>query len=245
MPPVPHPVEQRLAVPVREEALHLQLQRQVEQREATLLVLQHRKGVRLGVCGVDDVDSHLLVPLRLLLEPGLRGHHLVPNQHALVRAQQSDACGVVALAPKEVCNRVLAQKHRPREEVREVRRGLGEGGEREHAGPPLRLVDVLEPDANHVLEALVRAARRRRVSDPALVGEKLLLQLLVAVEEPVVRHQVELAQVDELQRESLVAHEQPDHVVAAQLERVLQRQLVRLCELALRVVLLLEDRLHD
>ena len=85
----------------------------------------------------------------------------------------------------------------------------------------------------------------RRVSDPALVGEKLLLQLLVAVEEPVVRHltrqpihslllmgrcrspslvhQVELAQVDELQRESLVAHEQPDHVVAAQLERVLQR----------------------
>ena len=33
--------EQRLAVPVREEALHLQLQRQVEQREATLLVSAH------------------------------------------------------------------------------------------------------------------------------------------------------------------------------------------------------------
>ena len=71
-----------------------------------------------------------------------------------MRAQQSDACGVVALAPKEVCNRVLAQKNRPREEVREVRRGLGEGGEREHAGPPLRLVDVLEPDAKHVLDTL-------------------------------------------------------------------------------------------
>ena len=33
--------EQRLAVPVREEALHLQLQRQVEQREATLLFSAH------------------------------------------------------------------------------------------------------------------------------------------------------------------------------------------------------------
>jgi hypothetical protein len=45
---------------VREEALHLKLERQVQERDGAVFELEHAEGVLLGLGGVDDVCGALL-----------------------------------------------------------------------------------------------------------------------------------------------------------------------------------------
>mmetsp|Transcript_23439 Transcript_23439/g.73700 ORF Transcript_23439/g.73700 Transcript_23439/m.73700 type:complete len:383 (+) Transcript_23439:912-2060(+) len=242
------------AVWVGEEALHLELEREIEDRQIFLAVLvrEHRRRRRRRLGGVDDADGHLL-ELGCVLADLRRLRHAVRHHAAAdVRPDERRPSRVRAAAPKEARHRPVAGEDRPVKELRvrrlagQVRVALQLDGE---GGPQPRrdrlLVRVVRPRA--LLLALDGSPGGRGRGERA--DEDLLQRgLRGEVAEPV-DVAVEVQEVDVLERDGLLRRleEVLDHAWLVEGEGKLQRRGVRLAPatLARRLPLLLQDPLED
>mmetsp|Transcript_24701 Transcript_24701/g.74777 ORF Transcript_24701/g.74777 Transcript_24701/m.74777 type:complete len:584 (-) Transcript_24701:677-2428(-) len=240
------------AVWVGEEALHLELEREVEDRHLAVLVREHRRRLRRRLGGVDDADGHLLELGGVLSDQARLRHAVRHHAAADVRPDERRPSRVRAAAPKEARHRPVAGEDRPVKELRvrglagQVRVALQLDGE---SGP--------QPRRDRILVRVVRPRARLLALDGSPGGrgrgeraDEDLLQrgLRGEVAEPV-DVAVEIQEVDVLERDGLLRRleEVLDHAWLVEGEGKLQRRGVRLAPatLARRLPLLLQDPLED